>query len=334
MDENILLSIVIAVYNTEKYLERCLRSILSQEDGEVEIILIDDGSTDHSPKICDHYAEIDSRVKVIHKENGGQSSVRNIGIEVARGKYLWYVDSDDWIAEGTLKILIGNIKQYVPDVLLIGYKSCTEYKNTSLEVDQYNAYIIDSYRVLGELLSAKIQSYAWDRVVKRDIYLSNSITFPEGRIYEDTATMYKVLINANLVMRVDADIYQYFQRVESATKVFTKKTLLDLYMAIDDVISGVSKQCENNEYLKKRFQMFAMNMYIQLYVLIKRVLDINMDEELKKMLLVVTKKIEMNNIEWKMLGEFKEYAMYRNYLLYKLGILDVFLKWHGIIRRK
>ena len=105
-EKNIILSIILPVYNVEKYIERCVESILTQNREDIEIIIVDDGATDGSPQICDKYAEKISNIKVIHKQNGGLSSARNAGMDVANGKYIYFLDSDDWITEDAIRIIL------------------------------------------------------------------------------------------------------------------------------------------------------------------------------------------------------------------------------------
>lgn len=117
-----LISIIVPVYNVEQYLDDCLISIINQTYKNLEIILIDDGSTDKSGKICDEYAKKDSRIIVIHKENGGVSSARNAGLRIAKGAYIGFVDPDDWIAEDMYEVLYSNAKKYDADVSVCKYK--------------------------------------------------------------------------------------------------------------------------------------------------------------------------------------------------------------------
>ena len=125
-----LISIIVPVYNVEQYLDDCLISIINQTYKNIEIILIDDGSTDKSGKICDEYAKKDSRIIVIHKENGGVSSARNAGLRIAKGAYIGFVDPDDWIAEDMYEVLYSNAKKYDADVSVCKYKIV---KNNSIK---------------------------------------------------------------------------------------------------------------------------------------------------------------------------------------------------------
>ena len=127
-----LLSIIVPIYNTEKYLEDCLQSILNQTFSDYELILVNDGSTDSSPEICEQYAERDGRIRVIHKENGGVSSARNCGIEIAQGNYIWFVDSDDTIAYDALQVLNEYIREK-PDLIVFNSPRQEQYKVNFME---------------------------------------------------------------------------------------------------------------------------------------------------------------------------------------------------------
>ena len=124
---NFLISVIVPVYNVEKYINRCIDSILSQTYGYLEIILVDDGSKDSSGIICDAYKKIDSRIKVIHKENGGLSSSRNIGLDLCKGDYICFIDSDDWIAADTIEHLLLMITKYDGDCAQIGIKNASTF---------------------------------------------------------------------------------------------------------------------------------------------------------------------------------------------------------------
>ena len=122
------ISVIVPVYNVEKYLRKCIESILNQTFREFELILVDDGSTDSSGKICDEYALKDSRIKVIHKENGGASSARNAGLDVAKGEYIGFVDSDDWIEMDMYGELYRLIKENNTDISVCGINNIKRYK--------------------------------------------------------------------------------------------------------------------------------------------------------------------------------------------------------------
>ena len=217
------ISIIVPVYNVEKYLNKCVDSILNQTFKEFELILVDDGSPDNSGAICDQYAKKDSRVKVIHKENGGLSSARNAGIEVAQGKYLGFIDSDDYIAEDMYEILYQNIKKYNADIssveLISVYNDRFKLKDYSPEIKVLNQE--QAMQVVLE--GTDFYAYAWNKLYNRNLF--NEIRFPKGKTFEDAFIIMKILKRANKVVISNVEKYFYVKRQNSImSSTFSKKT--------------------------------------------------------------------------------------------------------------
>ena len=175
------ISVIVPVYNVEKYLSKCIDSILSQTYKNLEIILVDDGSPDSSPKICDKYKERDNRIKVIHKKNGGLASARNAGMDIATGKYIGFVDSDDMIAEDMYEVLLENMIKSNAEIAVC-------YKTDILENLQTGKGIVEELNKTQALkkmvLGIEFGSHACDKLFKREILVSD-IRFPEGKTYEE-----------------------------------------------------------------------------------------------------------------------------------------------------
>ena len=178
--ENDLISIIIPVYNVEKYINKCLESVINQTYRNLEIILVDDGSEDKSGKICEEISIKDNRIRVIHKENGGLSDARNIGLDNSNGEYIAFIDSDDFIERDMIEFLYYNINKYDADISI-----CSNYifdeeeciDNSTKEIKVYNRL-----EILKEvLLDEKIRSYAWNKMYKRDLFYN--IIFPKGRVF-------------------------------------------------------------------------------------------------------------------------------------------------------
>lgn len=236
-----LISVIVPVYNTEKYLDKCMQSILGQTYGNLEIILIDDGSTDGSSEKCDSYAKVDSRVRVIHKKNGGQSSARNVGLDICKGKYISFVDSDDWIEPDMYSFLYKQLETFDMRLAVCGrydvYENSKEKTvGKSLECNG----IFDSYDVLPKMAVGKLSDFSvCDKLHHRDLW--HSIRFPEGEIYEDFAVMYKVLMAAEKVVLCDIPFYVYYHRKNSTVtsgfreslNAYPKQTKLFLLYIID-----------------------------------------------------------------------------------------------------
>ena len=181
-----LISIIIPVYNVEKYLERCVKSVINQTYKNLEIILVDDGAKDNSGKMCDELSKLDSRIKVIHKENGGLSDARNFGLKIATGDYIGFVDSDDYIADDMYETLYYTIKNNNADISIVSFYEM--YKEKVIGVrDSGNLEILSKQEAMKELLiDTKIQSYAWNKLFKKELF--NDLKFPTGKNFEDIAT--------------------------------------------------------------------------------------------------------------------------------------------------
>ena len=222
------ISVIIPVYNVEKYLKRCLDSVVNQTYKNLEIILVDDGSTDKSGNICDEYAAKDKRIIVIHKENGGLSDARNKGLDICTGDYISFIDSDDWIENGFYEYVVNNVKDN--DLLIFDYyitngkfSKWIKYKNTEVELSKEKCLI--------ELAKAKLQSYACNKIYK--LYLFDNIIFPEGRNYEDQAIMHLIVDKSTNIRYYNKAFYNYFQNPKGITHTVNYKNYRDfLYVNI------------------------------------------------------------------------------------------------------
>lgn len=217
MDRDAMLSVIVPVYNVEPYLARCVDSILAQTYENLEVILVDDGSRDTSGQICDEYAAKDSRVKVIHKENGGLSSARNAGIDGARGEYLAFVDSDDWIEPDAYAHMLGMMKKYEAKLVCAGrydVDGATGEKRVGL-CPKKEACITAEEMVGRIFLWDNCDSSACDKLYHRS--LLETFRYPEGRVCEDVPVTYKIVLRAGRVALCDKPLYNYFHRPGSIT---------------------------------------------------------------------------------------------------------------------
>ena len=252
--EKDLISIIIPVYKVEKYLEKCIESVLKQTYTNLQVILVDDGSPDNCGKICDEYAKKDSRIEVIHKVNGGLSDARNVGIAKAKGKYIGFVDSDDYIKEDMYEILINLIKEYDADVSICNLYDVIEGKeyirNKENGIKEYNR--IDILKEV--LLDKNIQSYAWNKLYKKELF--NEIKYPIGKKYEDIGTTFYIFEKCNKVVVTSEPEYYYLKRADSLVNNVTESTVLDYteiiiqrYLYTKENIKELKKY--NNYYLAK-----------------------------------------------------------------------------------
>ena len=248
--KNDLISIIIPVYKVEKYLEKCIESVLKQTYTNLQIILVDDGSPDNCGKICDEYAKKDS----IHKANGGLSDARNVGISKAKGRYIGFVDSDDYIKEDMYEILLNLIKKYDADVSIcnlydvIDGNECIRNKENGIR--EYSRLDI----LKEVLLDKNIQSYAWNKLYEKELF--DEIKYPIRKKYEDIGTTFYVFEKCNKIVVTSEPEYYYLKRSDSLVNNVTESTVLDYteiiiqrYLYTKENIKELKKY--NNYYLAK-----------------------------------------------------------------------------------
>ena len=223
-----LISVIVPVYRVEEYLERCVKSILSQTYKNLEVILVDDGSPDQCPAICDACAEKDARVKVIHQENKGLSGARNAGIDAASGEYLAFVDSDDYVSPH----FIEELYQLLQDTgCAIGQCRFSYVKGDGLVEEGDSAFCIYRGESLMEQLygpeeKATCFVVAWNKLYRAELFKETGIRYPEGRIHEDEATTYRLFHEAKKLAFLDRALYGYYtENGGSITSVFSAKRL-------------------------------------------------------------------------------------------------------------
>lgn len=217
MKNEMLVSVIVPVYNIEKYVSKCLDSLLLQDYENLEIIVVDDGSTDTSGEICDEYAKRDQRIKVYHKSNGGLSSARNYGISKAQGEYVCLVDGDDYVKKDFVRIMVKKANEKNADVVICGYND---------EVPM--ARMISGREATIKLLieQENMEIVAWNKMYRK--YLFENIKYPEGKNYEDSLTTYKLLAEARGVLYISESLYFYVERGGSITRSDEKEVRLDV----------------------------------------------------------------------------------------------------------
>ena len=222
--KNNLISVIVPVYNVEAYLEKCINSIINQTYKNLEIILIDDGSTDSSPKICDEYMNKDSRIIVIHKDNGGLSSARNKGIEIAKGTLICFIDSDDYLEPNMLEELKNNMEKYDSDISCCNFYDIKDDMSSVRVKKDSNIEFVSSEKekfinIQNEY--SPLTYYAWNKLYKKEIF--NNIRFPEGRLYEYTYILCDIFDKANRISFTLKPLYNYVYRSSSLGNSFNLK---------------------------------------------------------------------------------------------------------------
>lgn len=271
-----LVSIIVPVFNVENYLKRCVDSLINQTYKNIEIILVNDGSTDKSPEICRKYLQEDQRIRVIDKENGGLSSARNTGIDNCKGKYITFVDSDDWIDIDTIEIAISYIKKYSVDIAVYGIYIENDIKCVK-ERKIKKSKVLDSNEALVWLNSFKgIDVSACNKMYKREVFKEKR--FPIGKLCEDFYTMYKILEDSTIVTIAESK-YHYYQRQNSITR--NDNINLDYLYAAEEQEVYISNNRPEIKYAGITGLAFAhITMY---HIRFAKMIKSNRDEEIKNM---------------------------------------------------
>lgn len=224
MNSNVLgmITIIVPVFSVEQYLPHCITSILNQTYTNLEILLIDDGSQDKCGVICEEYAKKDSRVRVFHTENRGLAAARNLGLKEAKGEYIGFVDSDDWVETDMYRVLLRHMQATDSDVCICGFWSETV---SCTKRFFYTEALYNGKESLAALINGEIGNYTWNKLYRKELF--KDICFPVGKYYEDVVTICAVLSNSRITVILDMPLYHYRQRSDSITYSHSGKNLFD-----------------------------------------------------------------------------------------------------------
>nr|MBP3258865.1 glycosyltransferase family 2 protein [Bacilli bacterium] len=267
-----LISIVVPIYNVEKYLAKCIETIINQTYRNIELILVDDESPDNCGKICDEYKKKDPRITVIHKKNGGLSDARNKGIEKATGKYITFIDSDDYITLDYIETLFNSLSKNNADMAIGGHYIKYEKGGETTKYDT-KEYVGNSELILDKLLYDELDVSAWAKLYKKELF--NKIKFPVGRLYEDSATTYKLVDESKVIAVNTKPIYYYIIKPNSITNCSFNKKKLDLITSTEEMVNYISYKYPQLLSGCNRRMMYAyLSTYTQLNKDNKRYKDI------------------------------------------------------------
>ena len=237
-----LISVIVPVYNVEEYLSRCVNSLINQTYQNLEIILVDDGATDNCPRICDAFAEQDSRIKVIHKVNGGLSDARNAGMKIMSGEYVSFIDSDDWVNMHFYEVLMGVMQKEDCDIVQCEREILHKAKGEwNLEIPKQEAELYSAEEAVSLLIDeCKFKQVVWNKLYKRK---NICLEFRKGMTNEDEFWTYKVFGEADKIAYINAPMYYYFQREGSI--INSSYSLKRLH--------GIEALMERYEYVKEKY---------------------------------------------------------------------------------
>ena len=267
------LSIIVPVYGVEKYIDKCLNSLVKQSLKEIEIIVVNDGTKDNSQKIIDKYVKkYPDKIKSYIKENGGQGSARNYGLKKATGEYIGYVDSDDFVEKDMYKKLYNKAKENNYDIVVCGnYNVSEDYQNKNID-----AFINNYNTDLENIFFGKMA--VWNKIYKRDILIKNKLEFKEKVWYEDLAFTLKAIMNSNTFAFIDEPLYDYLIREGSTMNNSNVKRNLEILEAFNDILSYIQHN-KKEEYFSKIEFLAIDHIYISAIV---RVLKAEADDKVKR----------------------------------------------------
>ena len=267
------LSIIVPVYGVEKYIDKCLNSLVKQSLKEIEINVVNEGTTDNSQKIIDKYVKkYPDKIKSYIKENGGQGSARNYGLEKANGEYIGYVDSDDFVEKDMYKKLYNKAKENNYDIVVCGnYNVSEDYQNKNIDtfINNYNTDLENIF--FGKMA-------VWNKIYKRDILIKNKLEFKEKVWYEDLAFTLKAIMNSNTFAFIDEPLYDYLIREGSTMNNSNVQRNLEILDAFNDILSYIQHN-KKEEYFSKIEFLAIDHIYISAIV---RVLKAEADDKVKR----------------------------------------------------
>ncbi len=254
------ISVIVPVYNAEKYLHTCMDSILNQTFSDFELILVDDGSPDRCGSICDEYATRDTRVKVIHKKNGGVSEARNVGLDCAKGKYISFIDPDDWVEKDLLQETLDFSRKTGTDIVC--FEVCEvgrDKKHVQYRFD--GEQVFEAKDALEKILIDIIDNSPCNKIYKKEVW--NDVRFPAGRRFEDVATIYKTFYNAEKIGYIKKYYYNYLKHEGSAIALsFDAQRRYECFLGYKERYEFSQKHCREAE---EKCKMFAVKAAVSVF---------------------------------------------------------------------
>lgn len=317
---NSLVSVVVPIYNVKDYLEECVLSITSQAYSDIEIILVDDGSTDGSSELCDVMKKEDGRIRVIHKSNGGLSDARNIGLKNSTGEYVIFIDADDTIKVGMLKKMVEAIEKNNADIAACAFETFTESRIIDNDYNiGCNNICCDGHEIVKALYQGRYQDIAfvaWNKLYKKSLFHDNNVIYPKGRLYEDTFTTYKLLYNSKKVVLIAEPLYNY--RIRSGSIMKSSITLKKTKDWFDSEKDAVEYFREKHEI---EFMSLAANSFFKAQIKFYKKMDSSTPEECKLYLIDEYSKA------------FRNYVKIIKLPFYKKEVYGLFYRFPNLISR-
>ena len=320
-----LLTVVIPVYNVEKYLNRCLESILIQEWKNYDIIMVDDGSTDRSPQICDDYVKAYDFISVIHKENGGLSDARNTGLSQAKVEYVYFPDSDDWLEPDTFIALAEALESQKFDIISFNREFIKGEEDVIISDPVENQVFEGKDAFVHMLKHSYITGFANDKIYRKSLFVDHDILFPKGKYYEDLGTNYKLFLSAKKVYATNQKYYHYLiDNPDSITQSWNEKKFRDMF--------GFYKEVFYSDFVRSQLNQEELHIS-QLYYVngLTHILASLYKAKLHKYYSEITSEVKQELEKNKMTcSEMKSIPNRNKYLLYRLHLLKLAFAIQGM----
>lgn len=320
-----LLTVVIPVYNVEKYLKRCVESVIAQDWKKYEILLVDDGSTDHSPQICDNYVKTYDFISVIHKENGGLSEARNTGLSQAKGEYVYFPDSDDWIEPDTFIALSEALESQKFDIISFN-REFVKSEEDAIVSDSVVTIVFEGKDAFVEMLKhSYITGFANDKIYRKSLFMDHDILFPKGKYYEDLGTNYKLFLSAKKVYATNQKYYHYLiDNPDSITQSWNEKKFRDMFGFYKEVFYSDFVRSQLNQEELHISQLYYVNGLTHILAsLYKAKLHKNYSDITSE----VKQELEKNKLTC---SEIKSIPNRIKYLLYRMRLLKLAFAIQGM----
>ena len=313
-----LLTVVIPVYNVEKYLKRCIESILIQEWKNYDILLVDDGSTDNSPQICEDYAKAYDFISVIHKKNGGLSAARNTGISHAEGEYVYFPDSDDWIEPNTFSDLAEVIESDQYDIISFN-QEFVKSEHDIIKSDSKRTKRLTGKEALIDMFSyGFITGFATDKIYRKALFTKNNIQFPIGKYYEDLGTNYKLFLSAKKVYATNQKYYHYLiDNTDSITQSWNEKKFSDMFGFYKEVFYSDFVRSQLNKEELQISQLYYVNGLVHILASLYK-------SKLDKKYIEITNEVKQELLKNSAsLSQMKDQPNKLKYVLFRLKLLKL-----------
>ena len=325
MKKDVLLTVVIPVYNVEKYLKRCIESILIQEWKNYDILLVDDGSIDNSPQICDDYAKAYDFISVIHKKNGGLSAARNTGISHAEGEYVYFPDSDDWIEPDTFIALAEVVESQKFDIISFN-REFVKGEEDAIVSDSLVTQVFEGKDAFVQMLKhSYITGFANDKIYRKSLFIDNKIMFPSGKYYEDLGTNYKLFLLSEKVYATNQKYYHYLiDNPDSITQSWNEKKFRDMFEFYKEVFYSDFVRSQLNEEELQLLQRYYVSGLIHI---LAGLYKSKLCKQYIELTISVKQELKKNKITY---SEVKSIPNRIKYLLYRLHLLKLAFAIQGM----